>query len=54
MRTTDLAGRVMEVKLNIAPNGTIQVGSTYFPEIYIAEFIQGKERTSLKLIKTRR
>jgi hypothetical protein len=54
MRIIDLAGRVIEQKMNVAPNGTTQVGSTFFPGMYIAEFLQGNERVSVKLIKTYR
>ena len=54
IRIVDIAGRVIEEKANIAPNGTIQLGAKYFPGMYIAELIQGKERVSVKLIKTYR
>lgn len=50
----DMAGRVIEEKLNVAPNGTTQLGAKYFPGMCIAEIIQGKERVTVKLIKTYR
>ncbi|HKG68631.1 MAG TPA: T9SS type A sorting domain-containing protein, partial [Segetibacter sp.] len=54
MKIMDLTGRVIEEKLNVAPNGTTQLGANYFPGMFIAEVIQGKERVSVKLIKTYR
>ncbi|MEO6330355.1 MAG: HYR domain-containing protein, partial [Ginsengibacter sp.] len=51
MRVTDILGRVIEVKTGILPNGTIQIGGGYFPGTFIAEFIQGKEKVQVKLIK---
>jgi hypothetical protein len=51
MRVTDLLGRVIEVKPNILPNGTLQVGSKYNPGTYIVEVMQGKEKRVVKLFK---
>ena len=54
MRVTDLLGRVIEVKPDIAPNGTIHLGSKYFPGTYIVEIMQGNEKRVVKLFKLRR
>jgi len=54
MKIMDMAGRIIEEKMNVAANGTTQLGATYFPGMYIAEVIQGKERVTVKLIKTYR
>ena len=51
LRVTDLLGRVIEVKPDIIPNGTIQLGSNYFPGTYIVEIIQGNEKRVVKLFK---
>ena len=54
MRVMDIRGRVIEQNLVIATNGTINLGTKYYPGVYIAEVIQGKERVIVKLIKTYR
>jgi len=51
VRIVDFMGRIIEVKPNIIPNGTVVVGSSFLPGTYIAEVIQGKEKAVLKLIK---
>jgi len=51
VRVTDIAGRVIEEKLNIVPNSTITIGDKYLPGVYIIEFRQGKEKVAAKLIK---
>jgi len=51
LSVTDVAGRLIEVKTNIAANSTLQLGKGYQPGTYFAEVIQGKEKISLKLIK---
>ena len=48
---TDITGRVIEVKTNIAANSTIQLGNHYRPGIYIAQFLQGTEKVTVRLIK---
>jgi hypothetical protein len=44
-------GRVVERKTDVSPNSTLKIGNQYHPGIYFAEFIQGKEKVILRLIK---
>jgi hypothetical protein len=48
---TDITGRVVEQRTSVSANSTLQLGSQYHPGIYIAEFIQGYDRITLRLIK---
>ncbi len=48
---TDVAGRVIETKNNVAANGKITLGQYYRPGVYIVTIIQGNERVTLKLIR---
>jgi hypothetical protein len=47
----DITGRVIEQRTDVPANTTIQLGDKYHPGIYIAEFIQGKNKITLRLIK---
>jgi hypothetical protein len=47
----DITGRVIERKTDIPANSTIQLGGKYHPGIYIAEFLQGNDKVTLRLIK---
>jgi hypothetical protein len=47
----DITGRVIEQKTDVPANSTIQLGDKYHPGIYIAEFMQGKDKIILRLIK---
>jgi hypothetical protein len=47
----DITGRVMEQRTEIPANTTIQLGDKYHPGIYIAEFLQGNDKVTLRLIK---
>jgi hypothetical protein len=51
LTVTDITGRVIEQKTGVAANSSIQLGNQYHPGIYIAEFIQGNDRITLRLIK---
>jgi len=51
MVVTDITGRVIEQRTNIAANSTIQFGSSYHPGIYIAQFLQGTDKVTVRLIK---
>jgi len=51
LKMLDLAGRILEVKTGLSPNGTVQVAGTYRPGIYFAELIQGDKKVRLKLLK---
>ncbi len=48
---TDVQGRVVERKVNVAANGTVQVGSKLSAGVYFAEVIQGTQKQILKLVK---
>ncbi|MDN3656733.1 metallophosphoesterase [Ferruginibacter paludis] len=48
---TDVQGRVVERKVNIAANGTVQIGSRLSAGVYFAEVMQGTEKQILKLVK---
>jgi hypothetical protein len=47
----DITGRVIDQRTNVPANTTIQLGDKYHPGIYIAEFLQGKDKITLRLIK---
>jgi hypothetical protein len=51
MSVMDITGRVIEQRTDISANSAIQLGDKYHPGIYIAEFIQGNDRITLRLIK---
>lgn len=51
VRVTDLLGRLIEIRTNAAPNGTLQIGSSYRPGNYFVQAIQGKDRVTLRLLK---
>jgi len=48
---TDIAGRVVEKRLNIAANGTITLGQGLPAGVYFVEVRQGDQKQNLKLIK---
>jgi hypothetical protein len=48
---TDITGRVVEQRTGVSANSTIQLGNQYHPGIYIAEFMQGNDRITIRLIK---
>jgi hypothetical protein len=48
---TDVLGRVMERKMNVPANGTIQIGGKLTAGVYFVEVIQGGQRQKLKLIR---
>jgi hypothetical protein len=48
---TDITGRVIEQRTDVPANTTIQLGNKYHPGIYIAEFLQGNDKVTLRLIK---
>src|SRR6185369_11566151 len=48
---TDVLGRVMERKVNVAANTTVQLGSRLQAGIYFVQIIQGNRSQQLKLIK---
>ena len=48
---SDAAGRVVELRPAIPPNGALTIGQNYRPGIYFAEIVQGKEKVTVKLVK---
>src|SRR5664279_1926871 len=48
---TDLLGRIVESRMNVSANGTIQLGHEYSPGTYFLKIIQGDEQKTIKLIK---
>ncbi|MBB1283314.1 T9SS type A sorting domain-containing protein [Flavisolibacter sp. BT320] len=51
---TDALGRLIERRSNTSVNTTLQLGHGYKPGIYFLEVQQGKEKTTLKMIKGNR
>jgi hypothetical protein len=48
---TDMTGRVIEQRTDVQANSTIQLGGSYHPGMYIAQFMQGTDIVTLRLIK---
>lgn len=51
IKVVDAAGRVIDAKAKQPANSTIQMGQSYMPGSYFAEFIQGNQRKVVQLIK---
>jgi hypothetical protein len=51
LKVYDLFGRQIEVKNNVAPNSSVQLGGNYIPGVYMVDIIQGDKRQQLKLVK---
>ena len=51
IRVTDIAGRLIEEKLGVNANSSIQLGSGYAQGFYFAEVIQGTERMVVRMLK---
>lgn len=51
LKVTDVVGRVVEQKINLASNTTLNIGGKYTPGIYIVEVLQGSNRASVQLVK---
>ena len=47
----DITGKMIEQRIGVPVNGSIQLGSNYRPGFYIAEIIQGNERVKMRIIK---
>src|SRR5687767_479668 len=47
----DNLGRVIETRSSLSSNQTVKFGSCYHPGIYLAEFVQGTQKLTLKLVK---
>ncbi|HEX6432070.1 MAG TPA: SBBP repeat-containing protein [Niastella sp.] len=48
---TDMLGRLVEKRTNLASSGTIKTGYHFRPGVYFAEIVQGPEKVVVKLIK---
>lgn len=51
LRVVDLLGRVIEVRSNVAPNGTFVIGHNYRPGVYFVQAVQGHRTVMLQLTK---
>ncbi len=51
MQTFDKNGKLLERRNDIVPGSIIRLGETYRAGIYFAQFIQGQQRTTVKLVK---
>ncbi|MBC7828227.1 MAG: T9SS type A sorting domain-containing protein, partial [Chitinophagaceae bacterium] len=48
---TDVMGRIIERRQNIAANGTVEFGNKYRSGLYFVEVRQGEKKQILKLIR---
>jgi hypothetical protein len=51
LTVTVIAGRIIEQRTDIPANSTVQFGDQYHPGVYIAEFLQGNDKVTVRLIK---
>ena len=51
LRIIDIAGRVVEVKSNLAGSQTLKIGSNLKAGLYVVELRQGGESKTIKLLK---
>lgn len=51
MQVADMSGRATEIRRGLMAGQTIIVGSNYRQGVYLAEFVQGNNRKTVKLIK---
>jgi len=51
LRIIDIAGRVVEVRSNLAGNQTLKIGSNLKAGLYVAEVRQGSETKQIKILK---
>jgi hypothetical protein len=51
LTVTDITGRVIEQRTDISANSTIQLADRYHPGVYIATFLQGNDKVTIRLIK---
>ncbi len=51
LTVSDITGRIVERRANVPANSTIQLGAGYHSGIYIAEFVQGNDKVTTRLIK---
>ena len=51
VKVIDAGGRLIELKNNLAPNTSLQIGAKYKPGIYYVEINQGTSKKLLQLVK---
>jgi uncharacterized delta-60 repeat protein len=51
IKITDANGRIVESRVQVVPNSTVQLGTDYKPGLYLVEVSQGKLRQTLQVIK---
>jgi len=51
IKATDITGRIIEMRNDLAAGQTVQIGNRYKRGIYIAQITQGNTTKQLKLIK---
>lgn len=51
IKVTDLNGRIIETRTNIAANQLLKIGSNYKAGMYYVEVVQGGNKQQLKLVK---
>lgn len=54
MRVVDVLGRVVDNRVKLGSNATVEVGHNYQSGTYFAEFIQGNRRRVVQLLKIKR
>jgi hypothetical protein len=52
LKVTDLMGRIIETKTNLAVGQTLRIGDVYRQGVYFAELRQGDKIKLIKLIKS--
>jgi hypothetical protein len=48
---TDVLGRVVERRMQVPANGTLQIGSKLLPGVYFVEVAQGAQKEKVRLVK---
>ena len=51
IRVTDMSGRLIEQRANLAANQVVNIGNTYTPGLYYVEVVQGGVKKQLKMVK---
>jgi hypothetical protein len=51
LRITDVLGRVIEARSDLAANSSLDLGHQYLPGVYFVQVVQDKSIITLKLIK---
>lgn len=46
-----MLGRMVETKLGVAPNTTLELGANYKAGIYYLQMVQGNRKRTIKLLK---